>query len=127
MTLAEAEREHILGALRETGWVVAGPKGAAARLGMKRSNLQEKMRKLGIARPQSCRPAGSSTGLAALPTWHFPSSPQTGSTRPIHESLSMPPLRCEATDLGLAGTALALAVAGKGKRKASEGGPQTFR
>jgi formate hydrogenlyase transcriptional activator len=52
VTLAEAEREHILGALRETGWVVAGPKGAAVRLGMKRSTLQEKMRKLGIARPQ---------------------------------------------------------------------------
>src|SRR6202043_1853586 len=51
VTLAEAEREHILGALRETGWVVAGPKGAAARLGMKRSTLQEKMRKLGISRP----------------------------------------------------------------------------
>jgi formate hydrogenlyase transcriptional activator len=52
VTLAEAERDHILGALRETGWVVAGPKGAAARLGMKRSTLQEKMRKLGISRPQ---------------------------------------------------------------------------
>ena len=52
VTLADAEREHILGALRETGWVVAGPKGAAARLGMKRSTLQEKMRKLGISRPQ---------------------------------------------------------------------------
>jgi formate hydrogenlyase transcriptional activator len=52
VTLAEAEREHILGALRETGWVVAGPKGAAGRLGMKRSTLQKKMRKLGISRPQ---------------------------------------------------------------------------
>src|ERR1700726_5117625 len=52
VTLAEAEREHILDALRETGWVVAGPKGAAARLGMKRSTLQEKMRKLGISRPE---------------------------------------------------------------------------
>jgi formate hydrogenlyase transcriptional activator len=51
VTLAEAEREHILGALRETGWVVAGQKGAATRLGMKRSTLQEKMRKLGISRP----------------------------------------------------------------------------
>ena len=40
VTLADAEREHILGALRETGWVVGGPKGAAARLGMKRSTLQ---------------------------------------------------------------------------------------
>jgi formate hydrogenlyase transcriptional activator len=52
VTLAEAEREHILGALRETGWVVAGPKGAAARLGMKRSTLQKKMKKLGISPPQ---------------------------------------------------------------------------
>ena len=50
-TLAEAEREHILGALRETGWVVGGPKGAAARLGMKRSMLYWKMKKLGISRP----------------------------------------------------------------------------
>jgi formate hydrogenlyase transcriptional activator len=52
VTLADAEREHILGALHETRWVVAGPKGAAARLGMKRSTLQEKMKKLGISRPQ---------------------------------------------------------------------------
>jgi formate hydrogenlyase transcriptional activator len=52
VTLAEAEREHILGALRETGWVAAGPKVAAARLGLKRSTLQEKMRKLGFSRPQ---------------------------------------------------------------------------
>ena len=50
VTLADAEREHILGALRETGWVLGGPKGAAARLGMKRSTLQWKMKKLGIAR-----------------------------------------------------------------------------
>jgi len=50
-TLADAERAHILGALRETRWVVAGPKGAAARLGMKRSTLQKKMQKLGISRP----------------------------------------------------------------------------
>ncbi len=49
-TLADAEREHILGVLRETGWVVGGPKGAAARLGMKRSTLQWKMKKLGISR-----------------------------------------------------------------------------
>ena len=69
--MAEAEREHILGALRETGWVAAGPKVAAARLGLKRSTLQEKMRKLGIARPQECRPAGSCTGPAVLPIWHF--------------------------------------------------------
>ncbi len=51
-TLAEAEREHILSALRETHWVVGGAKGAAARLGMKRSMLYWKMKKLGISRPE---------------------------------------------------------------------------
>ncbi len=50
VTLADAEREHILGALREAGWVLGGPKGAAARLGMKRSTLYKKMKKLGISR-----------------------------------------------------------------------------
>ena len=50
-TLAEAEREHILAALVEAGWVLGGPKGAAARLGMKRSALHWKMKKLGITRP----------------------------------------------------------------------------
>jgi formate hydrogenlyase transcriptional activator len=51
VTLADAERDHILGALRQTGWIVGGPKGAAARLGMKRSMLYWKMKKLGISRP----------------------------------------------------------------------------
>jgi formate hydrogenlyase transcriptional activator len=51
VTLVDAEREHILGALRETGWVLGGPEGAAARLGMKRSTLYKKMKKLGISRP----------------------------------------------------------------------------
>jgi formate hydrogenlyase transcriptional activator len=52
VTLADAEREHILSALRQTGWVVGGPKGAAARLGMKRSLLYWKMKKLGISRTE---------------------------------------------------------------------------
>jgi formate hydrogenlyase transcriptional activator len=52
VTLADAEREHILSALRGSGWVVGGPKGAAARLGMKRSTLQKKMQKLGISRSE---------------------------------------------------------------------------
>jgi formate hydrogenlyase transcriptional activator len=51
LTLADAEREHILRALQNSGWVVGGPKGAAARLGMKRSMLYWKMKKLGISRP----------------------------------------------------------------------------
>jgi formate hydrogenlyase transcriptional activator len=53
VTLAEAEREHILGVLRETGWVLGGLNGAAARLAMKRTTLQSKMKKLGISRPQA--------------------------------------------------------------------------
>jgi formate hydrogenlyase transcriptional activator len=51
VTLTDAERDHIVAALTATGWVVGGPKGAAARLGMKRSTLQKKMQKLGISRP----------------------------------------------------------------------------
>jgi formate hydrogenlyase transcriptional activator len=50
-TLKEAEREHIKSILKETNWVVSGPKGAAARLGMKRSTLHLRMKKLGIIRP----------------------------------------------------------------------------
>jgi formate hydrogenlyase transcriptional activator len=47
----DIEREHITKVLRETKWVVGGPKGAAVRLGMSRTTLQSKMQKLGIARP----------------------------------------------------------------------------
>jgi formate hydrogenlyase transcriptional activator len=50
-TLEEAERQHILRALRQTEWRIAGLKGAAALLGMKRTTLQARMRKLGIRRP----------------------------------------------------------------------------
>jgi formate hydrogenlyase transcriptional activator len=49
-TLEHAEREHIVRALGETNWVIGGPTGAAVRLGMKRTTLQSRMRKLGIAR-----------------------------------------------------------------------------
>jgi formate hydrogenlyase transcriptional activator len=48
--LEETERQQILKALKESNWVVAGPNGAAAHLGMKRSTLQLRMHKLGIAR-----------------------------------------------------------------------------
>jgi formate hydrogenlyase transcriptional activator len=50
-TLEEAEREHLLNILKETKWVVSGPRGAATVLGMKRSTLQFHMKKLGIVRP----------------------------------------------------------------------------
>jgi PAS domain S-box-containing protein len=44
----ESERQQILGVLEETHWTVAGPRGAASRLGLKRSTLQYRMRRLGI-------------------------------------------------------------------------------
>jgi formate hydrogenlyase transcriptional activator len=50
-TLEEAERAHILEALKKTRWTLSGPRGAADRLGLKRSTLQFRMKKLGIARP----------------------------------------------------------------------------
>ncbi len=50
LRLAEAERRHILEALDAANWVVGGPKGAAALLGLKRSTLQSRMEKLGIRR-----------------------------------------------------------------------------
>jgi DNA-binding NtrC family response regulator len=50
-SLAEAEREHILQALRDTEWVIGGPHGAAAQLAVRRTTLLYKMRRLGISRP----------------------------------------------------------------------------
>jgi transcriptional regulator with GAF, ATPase, and Fis domain len=46
--LEDAERQQILAALEKSNWIVAGPEGAAARLGLKRSTLQSRMQKLGI-------------------------------------------------------------------------------
>jgi formate hydrogenlyase transcriptional activator len=48
--LEQSERQQILKALEQCNWVVAGPNGAAKHLGMKRSTLQQRIRKLGIAR-----------------------------------------------------------------------------
>lgn len=50
VTLEEAERDHIRKTLERTRWVVAGPNGAAARLGIKRSTLYFRMQRLGISR-----------------------------------------------------------------------------
>ncbi len=50
-TLEETEREHIVSILKLTKWVIGGPSGAAAKLGMKRTTLQSKMQRLGIIRP----------------------------------------------------------------------------
>ena len=59
-TLAAAERAHIVATLRETNWVVGGPHGAAAQLGLPRTTLIARMQRLGIAsetpRGRSVRP-----------------------------------------------------------------------
>jgi formate hydrogenlyase transcriptional activator len=49
-TLEEVEREHVLRAIRESNWIIGGPNGAAARLGMKRTTLTYRIRKLNISR-----------------------------------------------------------------------------
>jgi len=62
-TLEEAERSHILQTLKQTRWVLGGPNGAAARLGINRSTLQFRMKKLGIVRPGR----EDDTGVASQP------------------------------------------------------------
>jgi len=54
-TLKEVEREHILRTLRDTKWIIGGPTGAAARLGMKRTTFNSLVKRLGIDRPAKAR------------------------------------------------------------------------
>lgn len=58
-TLKDSERVLILQALESVGWVIGGPKGAAAKLGLKRTTLIHKMQKLGISRSSQQRSPGS--------------------------------------------------------------------
>jgi transcriptional regulator with GAF, ATPase, and Fis domain len=51
MTMEDSDRALILETLEQAGWVVGGLRGAAARLGLKRTTLLAKMRRLGILRP----------------------------------------------------------------------------
>jgi formate hydrogenlyase transcriptional activator len=67
LTLEDAERSHILQTLRQTGGVVGGPDGAAARLGLRRTTLISMMRRLGINR-------GQSSALPVRPVASVPSS-----------------------------------------------------
>jgi formate hydrogenlyase transcriptional activator len=54
-TLTEVERDHILRVLDETGWVLGGPAGAAQHLGLKRTTLISKMKRLGIRHARAPR------------------------------------------------------------------------
>jgi formate hydrogenlyase transcriptional activator len=67
-TLADADRAHITATLRETNWVVGGRNGAATRLGVNRTTLIAKMRKLGIFRDTTEQYIGDldSNGQAAV-------------------------------------------------------------
>ena len=56
--LRDIERQAILRALEQTGWVVSGKRGAAALLGLKSTTLDARMKKLGIQRPRLDLPAG---------------------------------------------------------------------
>ena len=51
MTLEDSDRTLILETLEHAGWIVGGPRGAAAKLGLKRTTLLAKMRRMGISRP----------------------------------------------------------------------------
>jgi DNA-binding NtrC family response regulator len=51
-TLESLERQYIIRVLRETGGTIAGPRGAAVRLGMKRTTLQSRILKMGISRQE---------------------------------------------------------------------------
>jgi formate hydrogenlyase transcriptional activator len=53
VTLEDSDRALIVGTLEQAGWVAGGPRGAAAKLGLKRTTLLAKMRRLGISRPIS--------------------------------------------------------------------------
>ena len=53
ITLEDSDRALVVGTLEQVGWVVGGPRGAAVKLGLKRTTLLAKMRRLGISRPAS--------------------------------------------------------------------------
>ena len=55
-SLASAERDYIIGKLRDCGGLISGPKGAARKLGLKRTTLQSKMERLGITRKDYADP-----------------------------------------------------------------------
>ena len=56
LTLRDSERILVLYALQTTGWVIGGPNGAAVKLGLQRTTLIRRMKKLGIVRPLRCSP-----------------------------------------------------------------------
>jgi formate hydrogenlyase transcriptional activator len=68
-TLKESERSLILRTLEEVRWVIGGPKGAATKLGLKRTTLIHKMQKLGISRPSFAPSQDVMAPVAERPDW----------------------------------------------------------
>jgi len=66
-TLRDSERNLILHTLEAVGWVIGGRKGAASRLGLKRTTLIHKMKKLGISRPHLESSENSRAPLLQVP------------------------------------------------------------
>ena len=58
---------HILSILEDTGWRLGGPRGAATRLGMKRTTLQSMITRLGITRPRAASVVGYPDGGVDVP------------------------------------------------------------
>jgi formate hydrogenlyase transcriptional activator len=67
-TLEDAQRAFIARALDEANWVIAGPRGAAARLGIKRTTLHSMLKRLGLSRPR----ADGDPEVDGLGHWHEP-------------------------------------------------------
>jgi len=124
VTLADAEREPILGTLRDTCGVVGRPKGAAARLGMKRPTLQTKMQKLDISRLNSCQ-LGSKGATRVAPGWgQFPPVSWVVSARQTLKSRQPPALRREAPGLTWPERYLLKREEGKGRSKGGDHRPR---
>jgi formate hydrogenlyase transcriptional activator len=70
-TLADADRAHIIATLRQTNWVIGGPNGAAAKLGLKRTTLLYKMRNLGISKETAKPGTGPSNSYQDLARGSF--------------------------------------------------------
>jgi formate hydrogenlyase transcriptional activator len=92
--LAETERTQILRALEKSNWIIAGPNGAAVRLGMKRTTLQTRMQKLGIrllrtpVRQSQRLPSVISHRDGQVLEWPDPNSPHFDGERETWQSAS---------------------------------------
>jgi len=78
----DAERAHIMNALRESNWVIGGQNGAAAQLGLPRSTLIAMMDRLGISRERSVRRIGQpDRRIVVMSNRHSPDSVQENNFR----------------------------------------------